>query len=311
MPEIVFVDSFQDFNIIQQSELTSDVSIAGTTLNIKNGNGFDTDHVILIGEAGAEGSEIRIPSDVSGKVITIDALTQDHKSGRKVYVLRANKARVYSAPNVNGTRPTTDTYSLLSPVTHIGDKLEVEYNDTVGGSDFWYLYTFYNDIPTTPVESSKILTDAIRGGNFGNYASPDQVRTEAGLDGNRWIKDSLIYEKLVSAEDEVNASLLIANYTLPLSVIPPKVSHATILLAAGYLLTTDYGAEHSGTNKDGEHKIAQARVILKEIEEGKGRLTDETGTIIQTGSKMAGWPNSTTKSADPKQPKVFSMSDVF
>lgn len=312
MPEIISITSFLEFNILQTSQLTADVSIGGVTLNLINGNGFDTDHVILVGEPGAEGSEIVTPSDVTGKVVTVSALTQDHKKGRNVYVLRSNKARVYSAPNVDGTQPTTDgVYSLLGTVSHIGDKKEVEYTDDTNGDDYWYLYTFYNDVPTVAEETTKVLTDAVRGGGYGQYATVDEVRAEAGLNGNRWIKDSLIYEKLVSAESEVNASLVIGKYTLPLETIPANVKHATILLAAGYVLTVDYGAEHSGTNKDGEHKIAQAREILKSFEEGTGILLDATGSAIATGSRMGGYPDSNAADASPSEARVFSMTDTF
>ena len=311
MPEIISITSFLEFNILQRTESTADIVVGGTTVNIKNSNGFDTDHVILIGEPGAEGSEVRTPSGVSGKVVTIDALTQDHKTGVNVYLLRSNKARIYAAPNVDGTRPTTDTYVLLDAVTHIGDKKEIEYTHSSGGSDYWYLYTFFNDVPIVDEETSKVLADAIRGGGYGNYATTDEVRAEAGLNGNRWIKDSFIYDKLVYAESEVDTSLLIGKYTLPLSTIPGNVRHATILLAAGYLLTTDYGPEHSGTNKDGEHKIAMARKILAKFEAGQGRLVDETGAVISTGSAMNGYPDSTAETSSPSEARVFSMNDTF
>ena len=311
MAEIITIVSFPRFNILQQTELTSDVAEGATSLPIKNEQGFDTDHAILIGSPGADGSEITTPSSVSDEAIGVPALDQPHKSGTPIYSLRSNKARIYSAPNVDGTQPTTDTYTLLGTATHVADQKEVEYTDSAGGSDYWYLYTFYNDIPASPEETSKVLTDAVRGGGYGRYATVDEVRLEAGLKNNIWIKDSFIYSKLIMAESEVNASLVIAGYTLPITNIPENVKHANILLAAGYVLTTDYGADQLGTSKDGDGKIARARKILSKIESGKAPLLDEDGSKIATSASINGYPDDTAKDQTPSEARWFHTTDIF
>lgn len=311
MSEIITIQAFPPFNFLQETELTSDIVEGATSLPVKNESGFDTDHAILLGSPGAEGSEIVTPSNVADEDITVGATDQSHKAGTKVYMLRGNKARVYAASNVDGTQPTTDTYSLLGAVTLTGDVKEPEYEHVGGGSDYWYLYTFYNDIPGSPTETSKVLTDAIRGGGYGRYATVDEVRAEAGLSRNKWIKDAFVYEKLVMSESEVNGSLVLAGYSLPLDTVPANVKNATILLAAGYVLTTDYGPEHSGTNKDGEARIARARKILAGIESGKTPLVDAQGAQITTGAQMSGYPDDTAEDESPSEARIFSITDEF
>ncbi len=311
MSQIITVQAFSEFNLMSVTELTADIAAEVTSLPVKNDNEFDTDHVVLIGSPGAERSEIATPSAVANNAITVPATDQPHKAGTKVYKLRAEQARIYAAPNVDGIRPTTDTYSLLGAVTFSGDVKEPEYKHAAGGSSFWYLYTYLNTIPTVDEETDKVLTDAIRGGNEGRYATVDEVRIEAGLVGNKWIKSSFIYEQLISAEDEVNTSLLLGGYTLPLSPVNQQVKKANILLAAGYVLTTDYGPEHSGTNKDGEHKIKMARDILGKIESGEAPLADESGTAINRTNKVRGYPDDTAKDEVPSEARIFHISDKF
>lgn len=311
MAEIISIVAFPQFNFMQETGLTTDVAEGATSLPIKNESGFDTDHVILIGSPGAEKSEIVTPSNVADGVITVPAIDHDHKAGTKVYMLRANKAKIYAAPNVDGSQPTTDTYVFLGTVMLKGDEKETEYLHEDGGSDYWYLYTFFNDIPTPDEETDKVLTDAIRGGGYGRYATAGEVKIEAGLTRNRWIKDALIYEKLVMAESEVNASIVLAGYTLPLDTIPGNIKHATILLAAGYVLTTDYGPGHSGLSKDGNAKIAQARAILAKIESGESPILDEEGGEVVTGTKMAGYPDDSAEDETPTEARIFSITDTF
>ena len=313
MPEIITVEAFSEFNLIAESELTVDHASEVTTLTIKNDNGFDTDHIILIGSPGAERSEVATPSSVSGNSITVPETDQPHKAGTKVYSLRGDKANVYAAPNVDGTQPTTDTYVLLGAVTFTGDVKEPEFEHTAGGSDYWYLYTFLNTQPEPDDETSKVLADGVRGGGIegGLYATVDEVRKEAGLVGNKWIENSYIYEQLIAAQDEVNTSLLLGGYTLPLSPVNKQVKKANVLLAAGYVLTTDSGPEHSGTNKDGEHKIKMARDILAKIEKGEAPLADESGTAVNRTNKVRGYPDDTAEFQTPSEHRLFRITDRF
>jgi len=311
MPEIISIESFPPFNIIAQTELTADTAEGATSLPVLNEQGFDATHAILIGEPGSERSEIVTPSAVADESITVGACDNAHKEGEKVYLLRANKARVYRAANVDGSRPTsTASYSLLGSVTLRGDQLEQEYSDATGSSDYWYVYTFYNDIPGTPQETDIILIDAVRGGGYSNYTNVDAVRIEAGLVGNRFISDAQIHEQMVRAESEVSGSLIIGGYGLPLDTVPPQVQKATELLAAGYLLVVDYGPEYEGLNKDGEKKIKLAREILKGIEAG-GTLVGVDGGTIGSSDQVRGYPDDTAATNEPSEDFYFKSTDEY
>lgn len=301
MAELINVQSFPRFNFLQTTRLEADVSSGATSITVQNDTGFDTDHVILIGDPGNEGSEIATPSDVTSKVITVPALSNDHSKGATVYMLRANKARVYAAPNVDGTRPTTDTYTLLDTLTIIGDKIDLEHNHEAGGSDFWYLYTFYNDIPTTAEETDKVLTSGRRGGGVGSYVSVDEVRQEAGFKNNKFMEDSWVQDSIDDAQSEVKGTLSIAGYTLPLDQpVPGSVRRATLYIAAGFLLLTDYGVGTGSTHKEGEVKVAKGRELLasflKNTLEILDDVTEEPVASDET-KNVGGWPDDTTKDA--------------
>ena len=311
MAEIITIQAFTSFNFLQITELTADIIEGATSLPVKNESGFDTDHVILLDDAGVENAEIVTPSVVADEDITVAATDHPHKKGTKVYMLRANKARVYAASNVDGSRPTTDTYSLLGTVTLAGDELEPEYQHTGGGPDFWYLYTFYNDIPTSPVESAKVLTDAIRGGWLYHYVTVADVKAEAGLTNNENIPDGFVQDRRDDAESEVKGAIS-QRYTLPLSYVPPIVRNATKLIAAGWLLLSSYGIGEEGTNKEGTAKLKQGRALLKQIRSGEAALLNPDDTsVAEATSGLNGYPDDDSEDLTPSEGRKFTMTKEF
>lgn len=311
MAQTLSIEQFPQFNFFEIGEITTAVAEGGTSLPVRNEDNFDTNHAILVGDPADENAEIRTPSNIADEDITIDALDHPHVKGTKIYSLRGNKVRVYRAPNVDGLQPTTDTYSLLDTVVIQADQLEIEYTDASGSSSFWYLFTFYNDIVGPAEETEKVLTDSIRGGNIGNFSDAEAVRREAGLQANKYISNAFIYKRLIEAESEVNASLILANYVLPISYVPAFLKNATELLAAGYVLTTDYGSEHEGTNKDGNAKIKQAREILMRIEKGELQLLDESLQPITQTRHIRGYPDDEAEGKTPSEARKFTMQDKF
>lgn len=311
MTEIIRIDNFPKFIFLQETSLSADATEGASSISIVNEQGFDTSHPILIGRPGNDEAEIRTPSSVSDELIEIDALDHPHKAGTPVYSLRANKARIYRATNVDGNKPIATSYNLLDTVNLVGDLLFTEYSDASGGSGYWYLYTFVNDVASPEKETEKNASSAVRGGGYGRYVTVDEVRTEAGLNSNPWITDTIIYSKLIKAEAEINSLLASAGYSLPLSSVPENVKHANILLAAGYILTADYGSRHSGLSKDGENKISQAKEILNNIREGGSPLIDESGSRVATEAQIGGYPDDTAEDANPTEKRMFRITDVF
>lgn len=290
MAQIVTLDQFTRFNLLEVTELTEDVFEGDTAITLLNSDSFDDEHAILIGNPVQEGAEIVIPSDVDGAEVAVSALLRDHLKGTRVYKLRASKLKVYRAANIDGLQPTeiSDYGSAIATIDVEPDQREIEYTDPTGGSDYWYLYTFFN--PLDASESAINITEGVRGGDSGHYCTVPQIRNEAGFDENIYIPEALMAEAREDAESQVDGSLAVAGYDLPLTFVPPMVRNITKRLAAGYLLLTDYGTGADGSTKEGEQKIKIAEKLLDKIANNKIALIGLTKTPISQNSSIDGWP---------------------
>lgn len=301
MPEIITINSFPQFQFLDETELTDDVAEGATSLPIANEDLFDTDHAILIGNPGDDNSLIAEPSAVADEAITVSSLDRSFSKGTKVYKLRANKAKVYAASNVDGSKPTDeDDYSELGEVTFRGDRVFEEYSHASGGSDYWYIYTFYNDVPDLAEETQKILTAAKRGGGHGDYVTVDSVKKEAGFARNNYIERSWVQEAITDAQSEVKGTLSVAGYVLPISAVPGSVRRATLLIAAGFLLMSDYGFGANAYSQ-GKEKVEQGREMLMSFLENTVALindTTESELDVDEDRNVDGYPDDTTKDND-------------
>lgn len=311
MAEILQPSSFDPINIIEKSELIADAAAAQAVISLQNPDNYVANVFVVVGTPGAENAELRQVQSISGQNATLTAnLTLKHYIGEPVTILYGDKIQLYRAANVDGTVPADGDFAALGSAVAIeADQNYVEYSDTSGGSDYWYKKSYYNSYNANETELSQAV--AIRGGNYGHYTTVDAVRFEAGLTNNRYISNSDIFAKLLQAESEVNGSLSIGGYTLPIDPVPYDVVNATNLLAAGYLLSVDYGPEHEGTLKDGKNKIAMARDILKRIENGELTLVDSTGTTLPKSqvSGVAGYPDNTAAYLTPSEAPMFRVTD--
>lgn len=292
MAQLLRPTNFDAINIAEKTQLSADVASGQKVANVLNSQGIVDDNFYVLGKLGGELSELAQLDSKSGNALTALAnYANAHKKYDEVTKLFGDKIRLYRAANVDGTVPDDADFSLLTTLTIEPDQSYTEYNDQTGGSDYWYKKTYYNSADT----SETSLADAvpIRGGNYGNYATPEEVREEAGLTSNRWIPASVYQEKLTMAQSEVNTSLRIGGYTLPLTSIPKIVKNATVLIAAGYVLLKDYGSANTGTKQEAESKLLEGRKLLAKIEAG-GDLPDDTGTPIDndrdSGDKIGGYP---------------------
>ena len=292
MAQIVTLDQFPKFNLIEVSELTADVLAAATEITVLNPDSFDDEHAILIGNPVEEDAEIVTPSALDGSDITVSALLRNHNKGTKVYKLRANKIKVYRATNTDDLQPDSisDYGSAIGTVTLQADQREIEFSDPTGGSGYWYLYTFYNDLSDPPTETVINLSEGVRGGDLGHYCTVPQIRNEAGFDDNQYIPDYLIDEARENSESQVDGALSVAGYTLPLTYVPPLIRNITKMLAAGYLLLTDYGTGADGSTKEGEKKIKIAEKYLDRIQESKLQLIGLSKLPVTLNSQIDGWP---------------------
>lgn len=143
------------------------------------------------------------------------------------------------------------------------------------------------------------------------YTTVDVVRAESGFTNNPHITDDVIEEFINNAESEVDGSLALGGYDLPLTSVPGMVKNAAKLLSAGYLLLSEYGPEHTGTNKEGNSKLKQARDLLLRIENGKTTILDGDSQAVSHGSKVSGYPDSTAATNTPSEAPAFRIIDKF
>lgn len=307
MAELLSAINFPQSNIAEYSEVLTDLVAGATTVTLVNAQGYSADSYFRIGIG--ERAEIKKVTSVTGNVITIfGSFGFDHKAGEKVIKLRGNQVRFYAATNVNGTVPADASFSAIATVDIEADQEETEYNHSAGGSGYWYKYTFFHSVQGTETD----LDDSfgMRGGNFGEYTTAEAVRMEAGLMGNEYVTNGYITQRIEEAQSEVDSSLSIAGYVLPLVDVPSVIENATKLLAAGYILSADYGPEFEGTVKDGQLKIKMARDILAKIESGAIDLVGiEVDLAVDAG--VRGYPDNTADDDLIDEGRIFTIRDKF
>lgn len=313
MPEVLRPTNFDAINILEKTEVASDAASGQKVVNVLSAQGIAADDFYVVGELVGELAELCQLDTKSGNALTAIAnLTQSHKKGEAVTKIFGNKIKLYRAANVDGSVPADGSFSEIVTLDIDVDQNYTEYTDSSGGAGYWYKKTYYNSENLSETDLAAAV--AVRGGNYGYYVTWEEVRGEAGLGGNKWIEASVYQDKLKKAQSEVNTSIRVGGYTLPLTVVPEVIKHATVLLAAGYVLTRDYGPENAGTSKDGERKIKQAREILKGIEDGSQPLTDDnTGADLanDTPGRVAGYPDDTAAYNTPSEDRFFRTTDKF
>ncbi len=85
------------------------------------------------------------------------------------------------------------------------------------------------------------------------YTTNDKVRAEAGFQGNTNIDETKITDA-VNAAHAIVVGKIGAFYTLPLSYTPAILELIERRLAAGFLLSNEYGEQAEGTSKGGKAK---------------------------------------------------------
>lgn len=307
------IENFTPVSIKEKTYLDADVDAGNDDVPVRSSQNITANLFALVGTPGQEGAEMRrIASAASDVVALTSNLLKDHKKYDALTVLYGDKINIYRAPNVNDSTPADADFSLLNSVDIDYDQAETAYVDGVGGSGYWYKFTFYNSITTA--ESSLADSIASRGGSGSSYATLDDIRKEAGFANNRYITDTAIAEHRARAQSWIDSKLK-STFTVPFtSPVPPKITEITILYAAGRLLLKEYGDTSTGTNKDGKAKIEEAKELLEELRTGKSDLVDEGGNSLTTKESVSGWPNRETKDTaveDGGSTRSFRIGQVF
>lgn len=298
MPTTLNLESFNEINIRERSALTAGADVGDTTTQLASTEGFAAGDVIYIGQLSREGCEKAVIASVdNATTVTLDsALTLPHGRFEAVSSVVGNKIRIYRAANVDGSVPARESFTVLIDREIDPDQQTTYYTDSEGSSEYWYRYAYYN--PVTEDETSLDDSVAVRGDDFGHYASLSEIRKEAGFDNAHNLNDTAIDQQRRNAESEINTALS-SKYTTPFSPVPEIIHTLTIQLAAGLLLQNAY----RGTDR-GKDKLKAARDLIHALQVGDQTITDENGSAITSGEGISSWPGE-------DQPRAFHMGDRF
>lgn len=143
---------------LEKTYLSDPIAAGVTTSEVKNNNRFAANQRIMIGEQGAEATEIvtLTSANANGTTIVHGATDFPHSADDPITILRFDQVKFYRATSLTGT------YSVVSTQDLDVDNAELKtyYDDTTGLSTYYYKISVYHSI--SGVEST--LTDPIPGG---------------------------------------------------------------------------------------------------------------------------------------------------
>ena len=145
---------------LEKTFLDLSVSAGATSLTVKNNQGFSDADRILLGEMGAEKSEIVSTTGTTGDTgLTVSATKFSHEADTPVYILQFDQTKFYRS-----TTGSDGTYSVLSTKTIDVDNAEqiTTYDDATGTASYFYKIALFHSV--LQVESQK--TDPIPGSGF-------------------------------------------------------------------------------------------------------------------------------------------------
>lgn len=320
MGELFRVPNWPDLNLQDTTVLTANADSGQKVIATIGVNGMSEDDLGILGAPGSLAGEIhQIDTITSLQITLLENLINSHRKTEPFTIIAGSKIRCYRAANVNNYAPADTSFSLLSTSDIDADSPITIIRDSTGGTGYWYKFTYYN--PVSGVETPLSASIAIRGGGFGHYVSGEDIRREAGLLTNQQIADTQIAARRDHAESEINGVLAATGYTLPLQdaqgnyYTPGVIENIARLLGAGYVLTQDYGPIASGNSKDGDDKLKQGHDLLTQIQERKLILTDSTGQVMATSTRIRGYPDDSTAIAGPDgvtpEPAFFTIGKKF
>lgn len=315
MAQTIKIDNFGSLNIKERTQLDADVAAAATALTVKNNQDFANNDMVYVGRLGSDTGEKVAATGITGATtINVGALVRPHNRFDDVHSLFGNKVKVYRAANVNGLQPADADFSLLTTVDIDFDQTHTSYTDSGGSSDYWYKFTFYNSVASS--ETTLADSSAARGASYGLYCSVEDVKIKAGMQNNQHLSNSLVDQKRQSAKAHIDAELT-GLYVVPFTApINPLIREIAELLAAGYLLTSEFGSGSASTRAQGKEFIDEANALLARINKKELKLTGVTGvasTVTDAGGFNA-WPNAdtaTTVAESGGAERQFRMADRY
>jgi phage gp36-like protein len=144
------------------------------------------------------------------------------------------------------------------------------------------------------------------------YTTNDKVRAEAGFAGNTNIDEAEITDA-VNAAHSVVVGVVSQYYTMPLSYTPAILELIERRLAAGYLLSMQYGEQAEGTSKEGANLTEWALEQLDKVSDGSVQLLDASDVVLarnQTAG-MEGYPLISDPDDEEAGERKFSIDMEF
>ncbi|MDQ0825420.1 hypothetical protein QFZ60_001593 [Arthrobacter sp. B2I5] len=292
------IDSFDELNIVERGELSLDSVMGSSVLGVRCVDDLVAGQTIYVGQLSREGIEKAVIASIADEttISLVEPLQLAHARFEPVTAVLGDSIHIYRAPNVDGTVPSDDQFTILTTRTIDADQTSTYFKDSTGSSAFWYRYTYFN--PITLDETPLNAFDAFRGDDFGHYASLSEIRREAGFENAFNLKDAVIDQQRRMAEAEINASLAGA-YTVPFTTVPEIIHTLTIQLAAALLLTDAYG--QTPGNKQ---KLQDARAAIAAYRTRSSVLTDGQGVSLASSEAV-------TTNLDDSDPRFFRIGDKF
>jgi hypothetical protein len=291
------------------TSLSADEAAAQTILSVYNTDGFSAGDYIAIDEIGSEISELRLITsvDATNRTLSITVATNHlHLKDASITKLRYNQRKFYRSSTETGT------YSHLSsegsPVNIQVDQPEgTEFEDSSGTSTSWYKATYFNS--TEGTESSLDDAVAVKAGDTEHYTSIYKIKVEAGFQNNSYIGSDLVDRYRTEAEAQAEGAV-IGLYSLPFSSSPKIFQHIVTLLAAGYLLSKEYGMEADvEVSKTGQRKIDRAEELLEKIRKGELRLVGIDGSELTERTGIMASCSNVYDSDIEDQGEMFNVYD--
>ena len=302
MATTIRIDSFDELNIVERGELSQDVAAGSAVLILRSVDDLVAGQTIYVGQLSREGIEKAVIDAVVNQttINLLQPLKLPHTRYEPVTAVLGDSIHIYRAPNVDGTVPSDDMFTVLTTRTIDADQTSTYYKDSTGSSAFWYRYTYFN--PITLDETPLNAFDAFRGDDFNHYASLSDIRNEAGFKNAFNLADGDIDLQRRNAEAEINSALGGA-YMVPFNPVPAIVRTLTIRLAAAMLLTNAYG--QTAGNKQ---KLQDARAAVEAYRTRQSTLTDAQGNSLSGSDTVTSWPDTD----DPEiAPRFFRIGDRF
>lgn len=313
MATTLHIDSFTDINVQERTTLEAPAAAGDSSIEVTSSQGYTAGQTIYVGTPGREGCERAVVDVVTDEthIATVDPLGLAHSRFEPVVGVLGDRVRIYRALNINGEVPDDGSFSVYATRSIDPDQPTTYYTDSSGNSTYWYKLTYFNE--TTLNETPLSAASAVRGDDYGHYASLTEIRRAAGFEHAYNLQDSLVDQKRRQAEAEVNDTLSSA-YVVPFTTkVPERVRTLTIELAAGLLESAAYPT--IGRTEDDHPKVKSARRQLAELAEQEGSLTDVQGIVDTSGPTISSYPGDGERRSERvhggSEERLFNIGDIY